>query len=203
MTRPDVQIAPPAAEITRFHQAALEHVKNSAQSPNRPDTPLWQAIADNHGFNMALWDEEDQARRRDVPDSAIARSKRLIDGHNQRRNDAIERIDEVLLALLPAPAVQSRLHSETAGGLIDRLSILSLKIYHMAWQTRRANADAAHIETSQARLVRLCEQRDDLAGCLDALLLGCQSGSLHFKVYRQFKMYNDPKFNPWLSQGNE
>lgn len=193
-----------AGDIARFQQAALEQRKDSAAAPARPDTPLWLAIADNHDYNMALWDEEDQARRRDVPDSAIAQSKRLIDGHNQRRNDAIERIDELILAALPPTRSElARLHSETAGGLIDRLSILSLKIYHMAWQTRRGDVDAAHIETSLARLARLQEQRDDLAGCLDALLRGCQDGTLYFKVYRQFKMYNDPKFNPWLAPSND
>ncbi len=188
-----------ASDIARFHKATLGHRKDSSAAPVPPDTPLWQAITDNHHHNMALWDEEDQARRRDVPDSAIARSKRLIDDHNQRRNDAIERIDELILASLPSkPPDTARLHSETAGGVIDRLSILSLKIYHMAWQTRRNDVDAAHIDTSQVRLGRLQEQRDDLVGCLDTLLRGCYDGSLYFKVYRQFKMYNDPKFNPWL-----
>ena len=56
------------------------------------------AIEDNHRHNRLLWDEEDLARRRNVPDSEIAANKRAIDGYNQKRNDAIERIDEQLLA---------------------------------------------------------------------------------------------------------
>jgi hypothetical protein len=164
-----------------------------------PSVALWQAIEDNHRCNDALWDEEDQARRRDVPDSSIANSKRLIDGHNQRRNDAIERIDEQVLTTLPNLPESARLHSETVGALIDRLSILSLKILHMDWQTWRADADAAHHTLSRERLSRLQEQRSDLAWCLDELMHGCLAGTLRFKMYRQFKMYNDPKFNPWLS----
>src|SRR5690606_28344289 len=85
------------------------------------------------------------------------------------------------------------------GALIDRLSILSLKTYHMDWQTRRADANAAHHATSRERLARLLEQGTDLAWCLDELTRGCLAGTLRFKVYRQFKMYNDPRFNPWLS----
>ena len=186
--------------VTHFHAATLAHIKLAQPVPDRPDTPLWQAIADNHNCNIALWDEEDQARRRDVPDSAIANSKRLIDGHNQRRNDAIERMDELILAALPEEAPKSsRLHSETAGGLIDRLSILSLKIYHMDWQTRREDVDPAHCDISRARLAKLQEQRNDLAQCLGTLIQGCLNGTLHFKVYRQFKMYNDRRFNPWLA----
>lgn len=188
-----------AARITRFHAALLESLKHGGAAPAVPATALGQAIEHNHRCNIALWDEEDQARRRDVSDHAIASSKRLIDGHNQRRNDAIEGIDELVLTALPNPPETARLHSETVGALIDRLSILSLKIYHMDWQTRRADAEAAHHTISRERLARLLEQRADLAWCLDELTRGCLAGTLRFKVYRQFKMYNDPRFNPWLS----
>jgi hypothetical protein len=188
-----------AAAVTHFHSALLEHLKHGGEAPVTPSGDLWRAIEGNHRCNVALWEEEDQARRRDVPDSAIANSKRLIDGHNQRRNDAIERIDEQVLAALPSLPESARLHSETVGALIDRLSILSLKIFHMDWQTRRIDADAAHHAMSRERLARLQEQCGDLAGCLDELVRGCLAGALRFKVYRQFKMYNDPKFNPWLS----
>jgi len=86
-----------AAAVTRFHSTLIEFLKHGGEAPVIPSTALWQAIDQNHRCNIALWDEEDQARRRDVPDSAIANSKRLIDGHSQRRNDAIERIDEQVL----------------------------------------------------------------------------------------------------------
>ncbi len=188
-----------AANLTRFHSALLEYLKHGGEPPATQSTELWRAIENNHHCNIALWDEEDQARRRDVPDSAIANSKRLIDSHNQRRNDAIERIDELVLAALPNAPETARLHSETVGALIDRLSILGLKIFHMDWQTQRPDADADHRGMSGERLARLLEQRADLAWCLDELVRGCLDGTLRFNVYRQFKMYNDPRFNPWLS----
>ena len=187
-----------AAHLIRVHAALLEHAQPGAL-PVLPGTELWRAIADNHRCNIALWDAEDQARRRDVPDSAIVASKRRIDDCNQRRNDAVERIDELILASLPASAESARLHSETAGSLIDRLSILGLKLYHTDLQTRRADADVTHHELCRQRLARLREQRDDLGWCLDELLRGCAAGALRFKVYRQFKMYNDPRFNTSLA----
>lgn len=192
-----------AADVARFHRDLLEYLKKDAAPPVMAPTALWRTIGDNHRCNIALWDEEDQARRRDVPDSAIANSKRLIDGYNQRRNDAVERIDELVLTALPKVPETARLHSETVGALIDRLSILSLKIFHMDWQTRRADVDADHRGMSAERLARLREQHVDLAQCLDELVRGCHDGTLRFKVYRQFKMYNDPKFNPWLSEACE
>jgi hypothetical protein len=48
------------------------------------------------------------------------------------------------------------------------------------------------------KLARLQQQRADLAGCLQTLLDEAAAGRAYFKVYRQFKMYNDPRFNPVL-----
>jgi hypothetical protein len=82
--------------------------------------------------------------------------------------------------------------------MIDRLSILALKIHHMRAQTERSDAEGAHIEACAARLQRLVGQRADLSGCLDRLLSEARDGTAYFKVYRQFKMYNDPALNPYL-----
>jgi hypothetical protein len=163
---------------------------------------VWQWIEANHRFNTLLWDEEDQARRRDVADSAIAANKRAIDGYNQQRNDAVERIDEALLARIAgvAPRAGAWHNSETAGAMMDRLSILALKIFHMRAQTERADASAGHIATCREKLARLCVQRDDLARCLDTLLARAARGEAFWRVYRQFKMYNDPALNPYLYQ---
>ena len=163
---------------------------------------VWQWIEANHRFNNLLWDEEDQARRRDVPDSAIAACKRAIDGYNQQRNDAIERIDEALLERLGGvvPRPDAWHSSETAGSMIDRLSILALKIFHMRAQTLRTDADAAHVAACAEKLERLLLQRADLGRCLDTLLARATRGEAFWRVYRQFKMSNDPTLNPWLSR---
>jgi len=191
---------PRAAEILEFHDAC--HAEAAWAKSTEPGHAggAWRAVEDNHRCNCLLWDEEDLARRRNVADAEIAANKRAIDGYNQRRNDAIERIDENLLGALDAvtPDPAARLSSETAGAMIDRLSILSLKIHHMRLQTERRDVDQAHIESCSAKLARLIEQRTDLANCLDRLLDEAAKGESYFKVYRQFKMYNDPKLNPAL-----
>ena len=61
---------------------------------------VWQWIAANHRFNSLLWAEEDLARRTTVAAAEIAANKRAIDGFNQARNDATERVDELLLVAL-------------------------------------------------------------------------------------------------------
>lgn len=163
---------------------------------------IWQWIAANHRYNTLLWNEEDKARRTDVEAAEIAASKRLIDQYNQKRNDAIEALDQVILTELNNVrlATDARLNSETAGSMIDRLSILALKIFHMREQTQRTDASASHIETCKKKLERLVNQRQDLASCFDNLLRDAAQGRAYFKVYRQFKMYNDPTLNPYLYQ---
>lgn len=173
---------------------------------------LWQWIGTNHYFNSSLWAEEDLARRTTVSDTEIALNKRAIDKFNQARNDATERVDEILLTelglvdaasaqtdapLAKAPA-NARLNSETAGSIIDRMSIMALKIHAMRAQTLRTDVDDNHRASSQVKLTKLLEQRGDLGACLDALIEDTQAGRAYFKVYRQFKMYNDPRFNPAL-----
>jgi hypothetical protein len=189
-----------SAQILAFHDQCVADRTWAKSGPARFDDGAWAFIELNHRYNNLLWDEEDLARRRDVPDSDIAANKRAIDGYNQRRNDAVERIDEVILSSL-SPVTReadARLNSETAGCMIDRLSILALKVFHMRAQTERTDADAAHLEACRGKLARLTEQRQDLAGCLDTLLAECACGRAYYKVYRQFKMYNDPALNPYL-----
>ena len=184
--------------IIQYHDAILR-LPGGRGIPVAADG-AWPAIAANHEFNLMLWREEDKARRRDVAASEIAANKRHIDRYNQQRNDAVEAIDEAILASLAAvtPNADAWLSSETAGAMIDRLSILSLKIHHMHAQTLREDAGSAHVQACAARLQRLQQQRGDLAGCLERLLVEARAGRAYFKVYRQYKMYNDPTLNPWL-----
>src|SRR5690606_11622449 len=111
----------------------------------------------------------DLARRTRVSDAEIAVNKRNIDRYNQARNDATERIDELLLVALglvdptsaagdaprSTPAEGARLNSETAGSMIDRLSIMALKVHAMRLQTERGDVDEAHREASRVKLARL------------------------------------------------
>jgi len=151
----------------------------------------------NHVCNQLLWHEEDLARRNDVEPLEIMKNKREIDKYNQQRNDAVEHIDEVILSCLSSVPILSnaRQHSETAGSMIDRLSIIALKIYAVKLQTSREDIDQAHLDSCQIRLNTLNTQRNDLSTCLDLLLKDCLQGKVFYKVYRQYKMYNDPKFN--------
>jgi hypothetical protein len=157
------------------------------------------AVVRQHRANFDLWHIEDEARTPGATDAQLAAVKRRIDSTNQLRNDLVEEVDRFLIAWLNEHGLPNReapLNSETPGLMIDRLSILSLKIYHTRDEAVRADAPEGHAERNRERLSILEEQRADLAGCLDALWAETLAGTRRFKLYRQLKMYNDPALNP-------
>jgi hypothetical protein len=203
---------PQSSELIVLHDRLLVTPGWPTHEPAPREGALWHWVQTNHRFNSLLWAEEDLARRTTVGDAEIAANKRAIDQYNQARNDATERVDEMLLIALglvdaasartdaPMSTVPAgaRLNSETAGSIMDRMSIMALKINAMRAQTQRRDVNDEHRTSSQGKLDRLIAQRGDLGACLDVLLADAGAGRAYFKVYRQFKMYNDPRFNPVL-----
>jgi hypothetical protein len=161
-------------------------------------------VCQQHQFNFQLWHQEDIARSPDVSDSEIAQVKRTIDKLNQQRNDWIERIDDYLTQQLEekgiVPDADASANTETPGSCIDRLSIMALRIYHLQEQLDRDDVDESHLSRVGQRLAICKLQQRDLAASLKDLLVGIQAGRKKHRVYRQFKMYNDPTLNPYLYQ---
>jgi Protein of unknown function (DUF4254) len=158
-----------------------------------------RTVAEQHLANFELWHAEDTARTPSASDQELAQVKRFIDRANQRRNDLSEQCDVFLLNFLSQhnlPAPGAELHSESPGLILDRLSILSLKLFHTREEIDRPGAPTGHGERNLQRLEILVEQRDDLAGALDRLWQQVLDRQRRFKLYRQLKMYNDPALNP-------
>ncbi len=178
----------------RWHHAPIDN----------PYRGFLNLVCEQHQRNFLLWHEEDKARDPTASDHEIAAVKRRIDRLNQERNDWIERLDEYILNNLAAwgvrPLPRAKLNTETPGAAIDRLSILALRIYHMEEQTQRTDVDEEHRERARAKLSILHQQHEDLSTALADLLADLFSGKRVMKIYRQFKMYNDPAYNPYLAQ---
>ena len=200
MTTPFADVT--GALLCAFHVACIGDTRWAASATPLHKDGAWHWIEANHRFNTLLWREEDLARRMDVADAEIAANKRAIDRYNQQRNDAVERIDEVLLARIEhvAPQPNAWHNAETAGAMIDRLSILALKTFHMAQAASRSDATDTQRTSWHARHAQLTLQRRDLAGCLDTLLSQTAAGRAYWRIYRQFKMYNDAALNPYLRE---
>ncbi len=190
-----------ADAIVKLHDestAAWHAAPKSA--PDSANTDPWLArVGRQHRANFDLWHIEDEARTPGATDAQLAGVKRRIDQTNQLRNDLAEELDRTLLDWLAPqrlPAEDAPLHSESPGLIIDRLSILALKIYHTQEEAERTDCAPGHAERNRSRLVVLTEQRSDLARCLDLLWRETLDGTRRFKLYRQLKMYNDPALNP-------
>ncbi|MEW6444365.1 MAG: DUF4254 domain-containing protein [bacterium] len=198
---PEIPLSAVFEPCSFYDRAQADWYRSTPDEAPAGDT-LASLLASLHFSNFTLWGLEDQARRTDVDDSVIAGLKRSIDAWNQRRNDLIERIDERILAALPAVDPSSaELHSETAGQILDRLSILSLKVWHMRRNARLKDPSLAAECAAKAAVLE--RQRADLAGCLNRLYEDVRAGRRFFKQYRQYKTYNDPRLNPALSKSSE
>ncbi|MGA8528487.1 MAG: DUF4254 domain-containing protein [Acidobacteriaceae bacterium] len=201
-----------------FHFSALEiaHLHDRATSLwHRNEDPhhihaqdFYDTVLNQHRANFDLWHTEDRARDPRASDRDIAEVKRSIDRYNQRRNDLAEQCDAILFDqatefLRPqgGPTAAAPLNSESPGLIIDRLSILALKLFHTREEIDRPNGPQGHADRNRQRLALLTEQRDDLVACLDQLWADVLQGRRRFKIYRQLKMYNDPTLNPSIYGG--
>jgi hypothetical protein len=153
-------------------------------------------------IDTVQWHLEDIIRKPEINPSEGIAIKRRIDKSNQDRTDKVELMDDYFLEQFKEIQAKTgaRINSETPAWLLDRMSILMLKIYHMKEQTERNDATQEHIEKCSERLSVLMEQKNDMRLAFDELIEDIRLGSRKFKVYRQMKMYNDASLNPMLYQ---
>jgi hypothetical protein len=151
-------------------------------------------------IDTVQWHLEDIIRKPDINPYDGIEIKRRIDRSNQDRTDTVEKMDDHFLIHFKnvSPKPGARMNSETPAWLLDRMSILMLKIYHMKEQTERKDAPHDHIAKCQLKLNVLLEQKNDMRAAYDELMEDILNGNRRFKVYRQMKMYNDTSLNPML-----
>ena len=146
------------------------------------------------------WHLEDIIRDPRIDPVEALKIKRRIDKSNQDRTDLVELIDSFFLDKYKNVKVlpDATINTESPAWAIDRLSILTLKIYHMREEANRPDATAEHKARCEQKLAVLMEQKKDLSMALDQLLSDIRDGKKYLKVYKQMKMYNDPALNPVL-----
>jgi len=151
-------------------------------------------------IDTVQWHMEDVVRNPDINPVEGLQWKRRIDASNQERTDVVEYIDSYFLEEYKdvVPASDAKINSESPAWVVDRLSILALKVYHMNEETVRTGASEEHRNSCQTKLNILLNQRTDLSNSLDELISDISNGLKYMKVYKQMKMYNDPSLNPIL-----
>jgi len=84
--------------------------------------------------------------------------------------------------------------ADTVGSIVDKISIMELKLYHMQLQVQRSDATQQHRDMCAQKATMITQQCEDLKLELTELLDAVISGRKTMKLYRQFKMYNDPVY---------
>jgi len=198
----DNKISNSALEI--FQQSVDDYHKHDdinqpIQNPY-PDTSLSHLLYKKNWIDTVQWHYEDIIRDPNINPEKGMEIKRKIDKSNQDRTEMVEYIDSYFLNKFSeiVPKEQASINSESPAWVLDRLSILVLKIYHMDEEYKREGAGEEHKDSCKKKLDILLEQRKDLAGAIDDLLTDISTGDKKMKVYKQMKMYNDESLNPIL-----
>ena len=185
--------------IDDYHKT--DNVDTPIQNPY-PENSFEALLYHKNWIDTVQWHLEDIIRLPNINPTEALAIKRRIDKSNQDRTDRVEQIDDHFLAAFKevTPKAGTRINSETPAWLLDRMSILMLKIYHMRAETLRNDASAEHLAKCQTKLAVLMEQKTDMQLAFDELMEDIGKGDRRFKVYRQMKMYNDASLNPVLYQ---
>ncbi|PZU83696.1 MAG: hypothetical protein DI529_12325 [Chryseobacterium sp.] len=189
-----------------FNQSVEDyHITDNVDTPeNNPfeTNSLEWILYSKNWIDTVQWHLEDIIREEDIDPSEALKIKRRIDSLNQKRTDLVEQIDYWFYKKYESINADSnaRINSETPAWSIDRFSILSLKIYHMAIEASREEASEEHKLQCSQKLQVLLEQKKDLSTAIDQLLSDIENGKVKMKLYKQMKMYNDETLNPILYQ---
>ena len=195
--------------ISSICNKIFEEVINDYHLHNSIDQPIQNPYSINTlehllylkcWIDTAQWHMEDVVRNPNIDPVEGLQWKRRIDKSNQERTDVVEYIDSYFLeefANVPTKE-DAKTNSESPAWVIDRLSILALKVFHMKEETLRTDATEEHFQACQIKLNTLLTQQVDLSISLDELIDAIKNGDKYMKVYKQMKMYNDPNLNPVL-----
>ena len=183
--------------IEKYH--LKDHVDTPLASPFETNS-FEDLLYKKNWIDTVQWHLEDIIRDPKIDPINGISLKRRIDKSNQERTDLVEKIDDYYLALFSKvkPKEAATLNTESPGWVVDRISILCLKIYHMNEQVIRNDVSAEHLNKCKNKLAVLLEQQEDISTAFDQLLSAYESGEKKIKVYRQMKMYNDDSLNPIL-----
>ena len=185
------------------------HISNSVNEKNnnpfKDSSSLEKIIYNKCWIDTVQWHLEDIIRKPNIEPSEALKIKRRIDSSNQDRTDMVEELDEYFFKKYSSenPNQDAILNTETPAWAVDRLSILSLKIYHMKEEAERDSASEDHRKKCSLKLSVLIDQKSNLSTAIDQLFENISNGKVRIATYKQMKMYNDESLNPELYSQND
>jgi Protein of unknown function (DUF4254) len=185
-----------------FNKSILRyHTKNAVDAPLDSPYPINSFefnLYEKNWIDTIQWHLEDLIRAPDIDKEYGCSVKSTIDKFNQMRTDKVELIDEYFIDFFKdvTHLPDARHNSESLSWVLDRLSILDLKIYHIDVEIQRHASRHPHTLICVERKGILMRQHADLLQSFNWLFEDIQTGKKVIKVYKQLKMYNDPLFVP-------
>lgn len=183
--------------IANYHIS--DHVDSSSKN-HYPENSIENLMYKKCWIDTVQWHLEDIIRDPNINPNEGMLIKRRIDASNQDRTNLVEKLDDYYISIFKnVNATKSAIiNTESPGWVVDRISILCLKIWHMKEQVEREDTSSSHKKNCQSKLNILNEQKEDIISSFDMLLEDYKNGTKKIKVYRQMKMYNDEELNPVL-----
>jgi len=164
---------------------------------------LQRLIYLNIKTNKILWDLEDSVRLSELDEKYIAEIKKNIDVNNQSRNNLIREIDVVLYKSLNiAPISQDKFYSESPGMIIDRLSIIFIKLSIVQKLISLIKEEDLRLEYVGKEEI-LLGQIKNIGHFFDMYIEKLMSKDLFFEIQQPVKIYNDSRVMEYVRRIRE
>lgn len=148
--------------------------------------------------NKTLWDLEDSARLPELGDKHVAIAKKDIDIYNQKRNDLIREVDTILHKLLNvSQGVKESFYSESPGMIIDRLSIIFIKLSVIQKIISMIEEDGLRMEYVEKEKI-LKKQIESIGNFLDLYVERLLEKEAFFEIQQSVKIYNDTRVRKYI-----
>lgn len=180
--------------ISKIFSNLLEGISITPESENSLD----RLIRLNMDTNRKLWNLEDSARMIELGSEHVAITKQEIDKNNQIRNNLIREMDvkiEKQIGISSGP--QELFYSESPGMIIDRLSILFIKlsvIRDLLSIIEETDLQEGYKEKESIIL----KQIDHTGNFLDSYFIRLAHKEVFFEIHQPVKIYNDDRIKKYI-----
>lgn len=192
---PSRKTIPSSRELIGLLEELTDVWIRSGTLRSRLDEPprVEQLASEIHSCNQFQWNAEARVRDMNLPPVDVVNLKRAIDDSNIRRHTLVQAVDEYYLNQVVAESDlgwdDAYLNSETIGQLIDRLSVLTLRVAFFSQPSNRVRANEGDLNLLRA-------QRDYVCVCYDRFVEHLIEGTGLMLPYKQLKAYSEAELTP-------
>ncbi|MCX6717843.1 MAG: DUF4254 domain-containing protein [Candidatus Taylorbacteria bacterium] len=180
--------------ISKIFSDFLTGVPTVYESENQ----LSRLIRLNMEMNRKLWNLEDSARMTELGSEHVAKPKQEIDKNNQIRNNLISKMDiEITKQMGISSGPQEQLYSESPGMIIDRLSILFIKL-SVIRSLLLVIEEKDLLEEYTEKENMILNQIEHIGNFLNSYFTKLAHKEVFFEIMQPVKIYNDDRIRKYI-----